>query len=148
MSMHGAGCDNLLSATIVLPDGRQVKTSDDSNPDHFRAIRGGGGNVGVATGFEYRLHQVDKVLAGALTYPPEQFWNDGSSQSHIGYSCKWEDFNTSVKKLAKNLGYKLYINKEFAAYIVISITCVWHPIWQGELLSERTRFHLFAFFLP
>ena|SRR6516165_6499815 len=73
MSMHGAGCDNLLSATIVLPDGRQVKTSDDSNPDHFRAIRGGGGNVGVATGFEYRLHQVDKVLAGALTYPPEQF---------------------------------------------------------------------------
>jgi len=48
MSMHGAGCDNLLSATIVLPDGRQVKASADSSPDLFWAIRGGGGNVGVA----------------------------------------------------------------------------------------------------
>jgi len=93
MSVHGAGCDNLLSATIVLPDGRQVKTSDDSNPDHFRAIRGGGGNVGVATGFEYRLHPVDKVLAGALTYPSEEIGmmdqvNRMSSDTAAG---KWED---------------------------------------------------------
>jgi FAD/FMN-containing dehydrogenase len=54
----------LLSATIVLPDGRQVKASDDSNPDLFWVIRGGGGNVGVAAGFAYRLYPVDKALAG------------------------------------------------------------------------------------
>jgi len=72
MSMHGAGCDNLLSATIVLPDGRQVEASRDSHPDLFWAIRGGGGNFGVATDFEYRLHPVDKVLAGALIYEPGQ----------------------------------------------------------------------------
>lgn len=69
MSMHGASCDNLLSATIVLPDGQQMKASHDSHPDLFWAIRGGGGNFGVATAFEYRLHPVNKVLAGALTYP-------------------------------------------------------------------------------
>jgi hypothetical protein len=70
MTMHGAGCDNLLSAQVVLVDGKQVEASGESNPDLFWAIRGGGGNFGVVTGFEYRLHPVGNVLAGALTYPP------------------------------------------------------------------------------
>jgi len=70
MTMHGAGCDNLLTAHVVLVDGKEVETSLESNPDLFWAIRGGGGNFGVVTGFEYRLHPVGNVLAGALTYPP------------------------------------------------------------------------------
>lgn len=70
MTMHGAGCDNLLSAQVVLVDGKQVEASGESNPDLFWAIRGGGGNFGVVTAFEYRLHPVGNVLAGALTYPP------------------------------------------------------------------------------
>ncbi|HET8891600.1 MAG TPA: FAD-binding oxidoreductase [Candidatus Angelobacter sp.] len=70
MSMFGAGCDNLLSARVVLADGKQVEISHDSNPDLFWAIRGGGGNFGVVTALEYRLHSIGNVLAGALTYPP------------------------------------------------------------------------------
>jgi FAD/FMN-containing dehydrogenase len=70
MTMHGAGCDNLLSAQVVLVDGKQVEASSESNQDLFWAIRGGGGNFGVVTGFKYRLHPVGNVLAGALTYPP------------------------------------------------------------------------------
>jgi FAD/FMN-containing dehydrogenase len=68
MSMYGAGCDNLISARLVTADGRQVEASHETNPDLFCASRGGGGNLGVATSFEYHLHPVGDVLAGALTY--------------------------------------------------------------------------------
>jgi FAD/FMN-containing dehydrogenase len=68
MSKYGAACDNLVSAQLVTADGRQVEASQKSNPDLFWAIRGGGGNFGVATALEYRLHQVSEVLAGTLTY--------------------------------------------------------------------------------
>jgi hypothetical protein len=68
MSMHGAGCDNLISARVVTADCGQVEASHESNPDLFWAIRGGGGNFGVTTSFEYCLHPVGKVLAGALTH--------------------------------------------------------------------------------
>jgi hypothetical protein len=69
MSKYGAACDNLLAAKVVTVDGRQLETSAKSNPDLFWAIRGGGGNFGVATALEYRLHPVTDVLAGTLLYP-------------------------------------------------------------------------------
>jgi FAD/FMN-containing dehydrogenase len=67
---YGAACDNLVSARVVTVDGRQVEASQNSNPDLFWAIRGGGGNFAVATAFEYRLYPVSEVLSGALMYPP------------------------------------------------------------------------------
>jgi len=70
MEKYGAACDNLLSAQVVTVDGRQIEASPKSNPDLFWAIRGGGGNFGVATALQYELHPVDQVLSGALTYPP------------------------------------------------------------------------------
>ena len=68
MSKYGAPCDNLISAKLVAVDGRQVEASQNSNPDLFWAIRGGGGNFGVATQLEYRLYPVTDVLAGTMTY--------------------------------------------------------------------------------
>jgi hypothetical protein len=68
MSKYGAACDNLIRAQLVTADGRQVEASQNSNPDLFWAIRGGGGNFGVATALEYRLHPVTDVLAGTVTY--------------------------------------------------------------------------------
>jgi FAD/FMN-containing dehydrogenase len=70
MSKYGAACDNLLSAQLVTVDGRQVEASQNSNPDLFWAIRGGGGNFGVVMSLEYRLHRVSEVLAGTITYSP------------------------------------------------------------------------------
>jgi hypothetical protein len=70
MSKYGAACDNLISAQLVTVDGKQVEASQNANPDLFWAIRGGGGNFGVLTALEYRLHSVTDVLAGTLTYPP------------------------------------------------------------------------------
>jgi hypothetical protein len=69
MPKYGVACDNLLSAQVVTVDGRQVEASQNSNPDLFWALRGGGGNFGVATSLEYQLHPVSEVLAGALMYP-------------------------------------------------------------------------------
>jgi len=68
MSKFGAGCDNLISARLITVDGRQVEASEGSNPDLFWAIRGGGGNFGIVTHLEYRLHPVTDVLAGTLIY--------------------------------------------------------------------------------
>jgi hypothetical protein len=67
MSKYGVGCDNVLAADLVLADGRQVRASAHENPDLYWAIRGGGGNFGIATAFEVALHPVSKVFAGDIT---------------------------------------------------------------------------------
>ncbi|MGH3378521.1 MAG: FAD-binding oxidoreductase, partial [Actinoallomurus sp.] len=66
---YGLACDNLISAEVATADGRLLRAGADENEDLFWGIRGGGGNFGVVTSFEYRLHPVDVVLAGGLTYP-------------------------------------------------------------------------------
>ena len=66
---HGLSCDNLLSADIVTADGQFLTVSGDHHPDLFWGLRGGGGNFGVVTSFEYQLHPVGPVLAGMVVHP-------------------------------------------------------------------------------
>jgi FAD binding domain/Berberine and berberine like len=68
---YGLACDNLISAEVATADGRLLRASAQEHEDLFWAIRGGGGNFGVVTSFEYQLHPVDLVLAGNLSYPLE-----------------------------------------------------------------------------
>ncbi len=65
---YGLSCDSLVSVDVVTADGRFLVASDDRNADLFWAIRGGGGNFGVVTSFEYRLHPVRDVVAGPILY--------------------------------------------------------------------------------
>src|SRR4051812_441122 len=70
MPKYGLALDNLRSADVVLADGRVVRASAFENPDLFWAIRGGGGNFGIATSLEYTLHQVGPIVTGgAAAYP-------------------------------------------------------------------------------
>lgn len=67
--LHGATCDNLLAARLITADGRSLAVDATHNPDLFWAIRGGGGNFGIASQFQYQLHPVGEALAGSFTYP-------------------------------------------------------------------------------
>ena len=68
MGKYGMAIDNLESAEVVLADGRVVTASDADDADLFWAIRGGGGNFGVVTSFEYRAHPVDMIFGGIAAH--------------------------------------------------------------------------------
>ena len=72
MRKFGLVVDNLLAADVVTADGRLLMVSADQNPDLFWALRGGGGNFGIVTSFEYRLHRLEPLLGGLVAYPLAQ----------------------------------------------------------------------------
>ncbi len=85
---HGLTIDNLLSAEVVTADGHLVTASARENPDLFWGIRGGGGNFGIVTSFEFRLHQVGpEVLAGLIVH---RFADAPAALRH------WRDFTATA----------------------------------------------------
>jgi FAD/FMN-containing dehydrogenase len=69
MGKYGLTIDNLLSVNLVTADGQVLKASTTEYPDLFWGVRGGGGNFGIATSFEFQLHPVGPLLAGKVVYP-------------------------------------------------------------------------------
>jgi FAD/FMN-containing dehydrogenase len=69
MRKHGLACDNVSAVEVVTAAGTRVRASADENPDLYWGVRGGGGNFGIVTEFELRLHPVDTILGGLLLYP-------------------------------------------------------------------------------
>jgi FAD/FMN-containing dehydrogenase len=66
---YGLTIDDLLAAEVVTADGQHLRVDAETHPDLFWAIRGGGGNFGIATRFQFRLHEVDTIMGGMLILP-------------------------------------------------------------------------------
>jgi FAD/FMN-containing dehydrogenase len=72
MARHGLAADNVLSVELVTADGRVLEVTEESDPDLFWALRGGGGNFGIAASIEFRLHPLSTITGGLIVHPIER----------------------------------------------------------------------------
>jgi FAD/FMN-containing dehydrogenase len=92
---YGLAIDNLLSAQVVTADGRIVTASEEEHPDLFWAIRGGGGNVGIVTEFNFRLAPVGQIVGGVLALPATREVIRG----YLDYAASAPDDLTTIANL-------------------------------------------------
>jgi FAD/FMN-containing dehydrogenase len=133
----GLSCDNLLSAEVVTADGRTVTASDQENADLFWAIRGGGGNFGVATSLEYRLHPVNDIYGAAMFFELDdarallQFYRDfiPDAPEELGAFPAWQ-IAPPLPFIPENRH-----GETFAAFVA----CWAGPVDQGEAAIMPVR---------
>jgi len=87
MAKYGLAADNVLAVELVTADGAVLDVTEESEPDLFWALRGGGGNFGIAASFEYRLHPLSMVTGGLIAHPIDaagdllRFYRDAAPSS-------------------------------------------------------------------
>jgi len=128
MRKHGLSCDNLLSADVVLANGELVAASPTENSDLFWGLRGGGGNFGIVTSFQYRLHPVDQVLGGMLVHPLER--------AHEVLRYLREFTKTAPDEL---VCMAVLLTGPDGAKILAVVTCYCGPVEQGERVLRPLR---------
>jgi FAD/FMN-containing dehydrogenase len=129
----GLTCDNLLSADVVTAEGRFLTCSEDHNEDLFWALRGGGGNFGVVTSFEYRLHDVADILGGPTFYPLES----GVMRRYQEWIAEAPEALGAV--LGITLGPPLpFVPEQWHGRpVIVVLTCWSGPATEDEAIRER-----------
>jgi hypothetical protein len=134
---HGLACDNLVSVDLVTADGTVVRASESENPDLFWGVRGGGGNFGIATSLEFRVHPAGVVLAGILAHPIERAGE---------FLRAWRDFETTAPEDWTSGAVLLtappapFVPEELHGRQVVAIAGVYAgPIEEGEEVLRPLR---------
>jgi FAD/FMN-containing dehydrogenase len=138
MRKHGLTIDQLLSVEIVTADGKVSHASEAAYPDLFWGVRGGGGNFGIVTEFEYRLHAVGPtVLSGLLLWPMDEgpqvarFYRDWASSA--------PDELTTALLLRRAPAVDL-VPQALHGQPVVGVVCCWAgPLDRGERILEPMR---------
>jgi FAD/FMN-containing dehydrogenase len=128
MGKHGLAADNLLSVDVVTADGRLVTASATQNEDLFWGLRGGGGNFGVATSFEYRLHPVGELLGGLLIHPLE------NAREVLNF---YDEFTRDTPDELTSM--VVFITAPDGAKVCAIAVCFDGPIAEGERLLSPLR---------
>jgi FAD/FMN-containing dehydrogenase len=124
----GLTCDNLLSVELVTANGEILTASAAKNSDLFWALRGGGGNFGVVTSFEYQLHPVGQVFAGIVAYPLQK------AREALKL---FRDFtNSSPDEMASGI---VLITLPDGTAVVGIVVCYSGPLAEGERLVKPLR---------
>jgi len=118
----GLALDNLLSAEVVLADGRQVTANPTSEPELYWALRGGGGNFGVATSLSIRLHAVPEILSGFIIYP----WSQAT------------DVWTQLNEILHHGPDELTVQSGILSGSDGGPTVFLSPVWSGDLARGHT----------
>jgi FAD/FMN-containing dehydrogenase len=138
MRKHGLAADNLLSADVVTAEGECLRASESEHAELFWGLRGGGGNFGVVTSFEYRLHPVGPtVLAGVILYPAARarevlrFYRD--------YIATAPDELTTVAVLRMAPPAPFFPQSVHGQPVVVIGACYAGPVEEGERAVARLR---------
>ena len=123
---HGMSLDNLRSVDVVTARGELAHASEDENADLFWGIRGGGGNFGIVTSFEFDLHELEKVIAGLIIYP--------AAEAHAVVRKWWEFAADAPDEMAVWLNFSTaalesFIPEEYHGERILSIV----PIYSGDI---------------
>jgi FAD/FMN-containing dehydrogenase len=123
---HGMTVDNLLSVDLVTADGDLVHASEDEHPELFWGIRGGGGNFGIVTSFEFELHELEEVLAGLIIYPADE--------AHSVVRSWWEFISEAPDELSVWLNFshaapEPFIPEKYHGERILSVI----PIYSGDV---------------
>ncbi len=125
---YGLACDNVTSVDIVTSDGALLTSSATEYPDLFWAVRGGGGNFGVVTSFEYRLHEVGPIIGGVIAWPLDQAKHVLRFYDEFARSCPDE----------LTLNASLAASEDGTPIVGISVAWI-GPLDEGERLLKPLR---------
>lgn len=131
MSKYGLSLDNLQSVEVVTADGQVIQTSAQEHPDLFWAVRGGGGNFGVATSFEYRLYRVGPTIIGGLIAHPFE-----RAREMLRF---YRDFTASLPDEHTVFAGLIHAPDDSGAKLAAMVNCHSGPLADGEVAMRPLK---------